>query len=204
MSRWQDREESQFHNSWALSQVGFGPCQVPASLRHVQKRPRWMQPLDTLSLQDLIHFLPRTGMEWRGLAWAPERLLFWPVSLSQAGFSAQVCRAIWRWGWLQACKALPRPAAFPWGSPRQCIIIRSSVLPVELWLSKVGATGPPHQSGMMGHTLGAQWVPQTRRLLSQLQSLQVLQGHVVTEVILILGKKGTLSPGHPPEKGKQE
>lgn len=40
---------------------------------------------------------------------------------------------------------------------------------------------------MMGHALGVHWVPQVRRLLSQLQSLQVLQGHVVAEMILIHG-----------------
>lgn len=72
---------------------------------------------------------------------------------------------------------------------------------MELWLSKVGGTGPPHQSGMMGHALGAQWVPPARRLLSQLESLQVLQGHVVAEVVLILGKEGTLNSDHPLEKG---
>lgn len=56
----------------------------------------------------------------------------------------------------------------------------------------------------MGHALGAQWVPQARCLLSQLESLQVLQGHVVAEVVLILGKEGTLSSGHPPGKGNED
>lgn len=153
----------------------------------------------TLSLQAPICFLPRTGMEWRGLAWGAQSWLFSPVSLSQA--SPHRSTGPRSWGWLRSCKAPPRPAACPWGPPRQCSI-HSSVLPVELWLSKVGATGPPHQSVMMGHALGDQWVPQARCLLSQLESLQVLQGHVVAEVVLILGKEGTLRSDHTPAKEK--
>lgn len=52
------------------------------SLHHVQKGATLSANLEH-SLAALIHFLPRTGMEWRGLAWGPQYWLFWPVSPSQ-------------------------------------------------------------------------------------------------------------------------
>lgn len=139
----------------------------------------------------------RNGVERPGLG-CPVLVVLASVIVSS--FSTRVYRAL-ELGLAVVLQSSSSAPACPWGPPRQCSI-HSSVLPVELWLSKVGATGPPHQSVMMGHALGDQWVPQARCLLSQLESLQVLQGHVIAEVVLILGKEGTLSSDHPPAKEK--
>lgn len=195
---WSDRKEPLLQDSRGPSQMGrLSPCPAPASLHHVHKGARWGANLGHSLCRP--PFVSCQGPEWSGEAWpgVPSTGCSGPVSLSQA--SPHRSTGLWSWGWLRSCKVPPRPTACPWGPPRQCSI-HSSVLPVELWLSKVGATGPPHQSVMMGHALGDQWVPQARCLLSQLESLQVLQGHVVAEVVLILGKEGTLSSDHPPAK----